>query len=262
VQVALLRQPQGALNRRVRLGRNHPNHQPPSRDRRISAAALQLRAITAANHQRIDTASMAWEPQAPGVDRMALATGIGSHGDGDPGVEISLVRLASGCSLPAAAPGDGLEVLVCDGTWQLSGSDLSKNSFARHAPGTALENTTSTGATLLVRSGPFAASDRDSLQIIFDEQAWREGQGNLRVQPLHSLGDIGTALVHWPAGERFRPHQHWGGEEIFVLSGTFEDEHGQYPTGTWLLSPHLSAHHPFVTEETIIFVKTGHLPQR
>jgi hypothetical protein len=28
-----------------------------------------------------------------------------------------------------------------------------------------------------------------------------------------------------------------------------------------MLSPHLSTHHPFVTEETIIFVKTGHLPQ-
>ena len=74
------------------------------------------------------------------------------------------------------------------------------------------------------------------------------------------MGDEGTALVHWPAGERFIPHQHWGGEEILVLSGTFRDEHGTYPKGTWIQSPHLSAHHPFVEEETVIFVKTGHLP--
>ena len=74
------------------------------------------------------------------------------------------------------------------------------------------------------------------------------------------MGGEGTALVHWPAGERFVPHQHWGGEEIFVLSGTFRDEHGVYPKGTWIQSPHLSTHHPFVEEETVIFVKTGHLP--
>ena len=50
------------------------------------------------------------------------------------------------------------------------------------------------------------------------------------------------------------------GEEIFVLSGEFCDEHGRYPAGTWIRSPHLSQHHPFVDKETIIWVKTGHLP--
>ena len=65
--------------------------------------------------------------------------------------------------------------------------------------------------------------------------------------------------MHWPAGERFVPHTHFGGEEILVLSGVFRDEHGSYPQGTWLLSPHLSVHHPFVEVETTILVKTGHL---
>ena len=227
--------------------------------------------MTQPNHQRFDTASMPWQPQAPGVDRMELAEGVGSHGDGDPGWQISLVRLAAGCSLPAPPPGRGIEVLVCDGTWQLRAADagltsLRKNSYVRTPPGVftdgaVLENTTTNGATLLVRAGPFASGDTNGVQVQSDQQPWLPGQGNLRVQPLHSSGDSGTALVHWPAGERFQPHRHWGGEEIFVLSGKFEDEHGSYPTGTWLLSPHLSAHHPFVTEATIIFVKTGHLPQ-
>jgi anti-sigma factor ChrR (cupin superfamily) len=93
-----------------------------------------------------------------------------------------------------------------------------------------------------------------------DDHPWLPGQGKLEVKPLHSFEGEGTALVHWPPGERFVPHQHWGGEEAFVLSGTFQDEHGNYPQGTWLQSPHLSSHHPFVTEDTVIFVKTGHLP--
>ncbi|MCL5796830.1 MAG: cupin domain-containing protein, partial [Gammaproteobacteria bacterium] len=60
--------------------------------------------------------------------------------------------------------------------------------------------------------------------------------------------------------EVFQPHRHYGGEEIVVLSGVFQDEHGTYPMHTWMRSPHLSQHHPFVTEPTVILVKTGHLP--
>jgi anti-sigma factor ChrR (cupin superfamily) len=56
------------------------------------------------------------------------------------------------------------------------------------------------------------------------------------------------------------PHRHWGGEEILVLDGVFEDEHGRYPTGSWLRSPHQSEHHPFTGPDgALIYVKTGHL---
>ncbi|MEM8713622.1 MAG: cupin domain-containing protein, partial [Planctomycetota bacterium] len=90
-------------------------------------------------------------------------------------------------------------------------------------------------------------------------QPWSQGHGGLRVKSLHVVGAESTALVYWPAGERFLPHRHYGGEEILVLSGTFRDEHGSYPEGTWIQSPHLSEHHPYVEEETLIYVKTGHL---
>lgn len=78
--------------------------------------------------------------------------------------------------------------------------------------------------------------------------------------PLYKFKGEHVALVKWPAGEVFQPHSHFGGEEIFVLSGNFRDEHGTYPAHTWIRSPHLSEHYPYVEEETIIWVKTGHLP--
>lgn len=40
--------------------------------------------------------------------------------------------------------------------------------------------------------------------------------GAFQVMSLHQFGTVGTALVKWPAGERFVPHRHWGGEEIFA----------------------------------------------
>jgi anti-sigma factor ChrR (cupin superfamily) len=78
--------------------------------------------------------------------------------------------------------------------------------------------------------------------------------------PLHEYETESVALVRWPAGERFQPHNHAGGEEILVLSGCLKDEHGDYPAGTWIRSPHMSEHFPFVEEETVLWVKTGHLP--
>jgi hypothetical protein len=46
--------------------------------------------------------------------------------------------------------------------------------------------------------------------------------------PLRSFETEHTALVKWPANEVFQPH--------------------------------LSQHHPFVNDPTVILVKTGHLP--
>jgi len=44
-----------------------------------------------------------------------------------------------------------------------------------------------------------------------------------------------------------------------VVEGVFEDEHGRYPQGSWIRSPHMSLHTPFSKEGCTIFVKTGHL---
>ena len=101
--------------------------------------------------------------------------------------------------------------------------------------------------------------DQGKVVVDTNEDRWVPGHGGLRVYPLHSFGTAGTALVKWPKGKKFKKHSHLGGEEIFVLSGEFKDEHGSYPAGTWIRSPHLSVHDPFVEKETVILVKTGHL---
>jgi anti-sigma factor ChrR (cupin superfamily) len=76
--------------------------------------------------------------------------------------------------------------------------------------------------------------------------------------PLMRQGN-GSTLVRWAPQTYFNPHKHYGGEEIFVVDGVFEDEHGRYPAGSWIRSPHLSLHQPFSKEGCTIFVKTGHL---
>ncbi|MCL1051499.1 cupin domain-containing protein, partial [Shewanella abyssi] len=109
------------------------------------------------------------------------------------------------------------------------------------------------------RTLTFDKHDLKVVRVSTHTNSWRQGIGGLEVMPLHEFEHEHVALVKWPAGEHFQAHRHFGGEEIFVISGEFNDEHGAYPQYTWLRSPHMSEHFPFVERETIIFVKTGHL---
>jgi len=77
--------------------------------------------------------------------------------------------------------------------------------------------------------------------------------------PLHEFDHESVALMNCPANSKFPPHQHFGGEEVYVLSGTILDEYGRYPAGSWMRCPHNSEHCPYVEDETIIWIKTGHL---
>jgi anti-sigma factor ChrR (cupin superfamily) len=103
----------------------------------------------------------------------------------------------------------------------------------------------------------------DPARVVIDttERGWLPGTvPGLEVLPLHEYGTEHVALVRWAPRTRFHHHAHWGGEEILVLEGVFRDEHGSYPSGSWIRSPHLSTHTPFTGNEgATILVKVGHL---
>ena len=67
----------------------------------------------------------------------------------------------------------------------------------------------------------------------------------------------GTSIVHYPAGSSFPEHSHPGGEEILVLEGVFQDEHGAYPAGSYIRNPIGYSHSPYSDEGCTIFVKLG-----
>ena len=64
-----------------------------------------------------------------------------------------------------------------------------------------------------------------------------------------------TSIVRYAPDSHFPRHLHPGGEEIFVLTGTFSDEHGHYPAGWYVRNPPGSSHQPFSVEGATIFVK-------
>lgn len=64
-----------------------------------------------------------------------------------------------------------------------------------------------------------------------------------------------TTIVRYAPGSRFSPHTHTGGEEFIVLDGVFQDEHGDFPAGTYVRNPPTTSHTPGSSEGCTIFVK-------
>jgi len=64
-----------------------------------------------------------------------------------------------------------------------------------------------------------------------------------------------SSIVQYAPGSSFAHHTHGGGEEILVLEGTFSDERGDHPAGTYLRNPPGSAHAPFSRDGCTLFVK-------
>ena len=69
-----------------------------------------------------------------------------------------------------------------------------------------------------------------------------------------------TSIVRYDPGSRFPSHPHPDGEEILVLEGTFADEHGTYPAGTYLLNPEGFSHAPRSDEGCVLLVKLRQYP--
>lgn len=193
----------------------------------------------------------------PGVDRIMLDR-IGD----EVARATSIVRYAPKSYFSEHTHGGGEEFFVLEGVFSDEHGDYPAGSYVRNPIGSKHTPHSDEGCTILVKLHQFDETDIEQKVIDTRSSGFRLGLvPGLSVLGLHSHGTESVALVKWEPGTVFNPHRHWGGEEIFVLEGTFQDEFGDYPKGTWMRSPHLSQHKPFSEEGCLIYVKTGHLTE-
>lgn len=171
----------------------------------------------------------------------------------------SIVRYHPGTRFPLHTHELGEEILVLEGIFSDEAGEYPAGTYIMNPPGSSHAPHTDSGCTLFVKLRHLG-SDQVAREIVDTSTAhWHQGMvPGLHVMPLMQQGS-GSTLVRWSPQTYFNLHRHFGGEEIFVVDGVFEDEHGRYPTGSWIRSPHLSVHQPFSKEGCTIFVKTGHL---
>ncbi len=205
----------------------------------------------------VDTTTLPWQASpSTGVHRRQIER-IGD----EVARATSIVRYAPGSRFASHTHDLGEEILVLEGMLSDELGHYGAGTYVKNPPHSSHATFTESGCLLFVKLRHLQPHDEGRTVVDTTLAAWHPGLvTGLSVLPLHAFGSEHTAMVRWAPGTFFSPHRHHGGEEIYVVDGVFEDEHGRYPAGSWLRSPHLSQHQPFSREGCTIFVKTGHLP--
>ncbi len=100
-----------------------------------------------------------------------------------------------------------------------------------------------------------------SKQIIIetDKMEWSPsplpGVDRRRLEREEAEAGRATSIVRYAPGSSFSSHTHGGGEEYFVIEGTFSDQSGDYGKGYYVRNPPGSSHAPHSDEGCTIFVK-------
>lgn len=203
------------------------------------------------------SADLAWTPSPmAGVERRLL-----DRRGGEVARATSIVRYAPASRFERHSHGGGEEILVLEGTFSDERGDYPAGTYLRNPVGSSHAPFSSGGCMILVKLHQMRPADQRRLVLDTRSEPWLPGLvAGLEVMPLHAWGSEQVALVRWAPGTQFPAHAHPGGEEIFVLEGVFQDEHGSHPAGAWLRNPPGSVHRPSSPTGCTIWVKTGHLP--
>lgn len=190
----------------------------------------------------------------PGVERKMLDR-IGDES----ARATSIVRYQPNAKFAQHTHDFGEEILILEGMFSDEFGDYPAGTYVMNPPGSSHTPYSETGCLLFVKLRHLGPEQTMREIVNTNTEPWLQGLvPGLQVMPLMRQG-TGSTLVRWAPQTYFNPHRHYGGEEIFVVKGVFEDEHGVYPQDSWIRSPHLSLHKPFSKEGCTIFVKTGHL---
>lgn len=210
-------------------------------------------------HVVVDTNNKEWQASPSGtVWRKPLYREGGEFGP-----VTSIVKYEAGGKFHTHSHPEGEEIFVLSGEFCDDHGHYPAGTYLLNPDGTQHAPYSDQGCTLFVRLRQFDGPDRNQVRIDTVTSEWHPGiMAGLSVLPLYSQANYpeNMALVRWQPNTYFHEHTHPGGEEILVLEGTFEDEHGIYPKGTWIRGPHMSRHKPFSKEGCLIYVRVGGLP--
>ncbi|MDJ0813351.1 MAG: cupin domain-containing protein [Woeseiaceae bacterium] len=196
----------------------------------------------------------------PGVERMMLDR-IGD----EVARATSLVRYAPNSTFSRHVHGGGEEFFVLEGEFGDEHDAYPAGTYVRNPIGTAHSpHVGANGCVIFVKLQQFEKEDQQQFALDTRSAEFQPGPvDGIEVLQLHKHGSERVSLIRWAPNTTFERHTHNRGEEVFVISGAFYDDDGDYPAGTWIRSPHGSEHAPFTKDEgALVYVKVGHLPRQ
>lgn len=204
----------------------------------------------------VDTNGLDWVPSPmAGVERRML-----ERDGGEVARATSLVRYAPGSAFSAHAHDLGEEFLVLDGVFSDESGDFPAGMYVRNPPGSSHVPSSAPGAVILVKLRQMEPDDDTFVRInTGDATGWQDGRPGEKLLPLFVRPVEEVVMLDWDAGTSFADTVLTGGAEYFVVSGSFSDEAGTYPAGTWLRLPPGSRQKIATATGARVWRKTGHL---
>ncbi len=202
----------------------------------------------------IDTGALDWQPSpSASVWRKRLYL----DGPVEDGRVTSIVRYDANSAFPEHDHPDGEEIFVLDGTFSDEHGDYPAGSYLLNPEGFRHAPFSEDGCVIFVKLRQYAGRDRHHVTLDTDTLPWQPGRADgVTVKTLYAQDGYPEriSLLRIEAGAGPFPHDHPHGEEVFVLDGADEDEHGIHPAGTWIRSPPGSRHAPWSREGAELLV--------
>lgn len=205
----------------------------------------------------VDSKTLPWtvSPGA-GVSRKRLHL----VGPTESGQVTSVVRYQENSRFPAHDHPDGEEILVLEGVFSDEYGDWPAGSYLLNPEGFRHAPYSRDGCLLFVKLKQFPGRSRAHVAQNTNELPWQTVDGRA-VKALYAQAGYAdsTRLERWAVASNCGTLSYPNGAELFVLSGSFADEHGSYDAHTWLRFPLQSAHRPHTAAGCELYIKEGGL---
>jgi len=204
----------------------------------------------------VDRSQAEWiASPAPGVDRIMLDR-IGD----EVARATSIVRYTAGSSFSRHEHAKGEEFLVLEGVFSDESGHYPAGTYVRNPPGSGHAPFSEGGCRILVKLRQFEPQDLTPVVIdTQDPELWQQGEQADHL-PLHSFGSEQVGMLRIAAGREYIAAANPGGSEILVVKGTARHTDAKLCAESWLRFPAAHAARLTAVEDSILWMKSGHLP--
>jgi len=174
----------------------------------------------------------------------------------------SIVRYAPGSKFSRHEHAIGEEFFVLAGVFSDEHGDYPAGTYVRNPPGSGHSPFSTGGCRILVKLRQFDPADLSPVVIdTGDARQWRtDGAGQAARIDLHEFGNEKVQMLRLPKGYTHGVEVGRGGIECLVIDGEVGFAGQVLPEESWLRLPAGTDLQLVATEETTLWVKTGHLP--
>lgn len=202
----------------------------------------------------INTDDMEWIPSpAGGVLRKPLA-----RAEQERGHATSIVRYEKGAKFSSHPHPLGEEILVLEGIFSDETGDYGPGSYIRNPPGSQHAPFSQEGCVILVKLHQFAADDKQQLVIDTKKQNWVNVGEGTQIIPLHHHANEEVCLLNLSVGAEL-VNDGAIGTELFIIEGKLQSGEETYLPRTWLRNGSRQIKRIKAEQDSVIWLKTGHL---